>query len=265
MKRLNVAMEATKRAGEVIQRSRGAKLEIEEKDSSRTSIVTAVDLRSQQEVIRTIRRAYPDDVIVGEEGCDGTGSSPSRWYVDPLDGTTNYAHGLPFYCVSIACCDDMGIAVGVVYDPARDEMFTATRGGGAMLNGSPIAVSANEQLRSSVVSTQVQSDDVKVLDLYASRLRAFLGVTRAVRSLGAPALALAYVACGRLDAFFEADMSPWDTLAGTLLVEEAGGLATTFVGSKRPTEQRADILATNGRLHHAITETLALAGRDSRR
>jgi myo-inositol-1(or 4)-monophosphatase len=265
MKRLDVAIEAAKRAGAVIQKNRGAELDIEEKESSRTSIVTAVDLRSQQEIIRTIRRAYPDDVIVGEEGSDGTGSSPSRWYVDPLDGTTNYAHGLPFYCVSIACCDEAGIAVGVVYDPARDDMFTATRGDGAMLNGRPIAVSASEQLRSSVVSTQVQSDDGTVLDLYASRLRAFLGVSRAVRSLGAPALALAYVACGRLDAFFEADMSPWDTLAGTLLVEEAGGLATTFAGSKRPIAQRTDILATNGRLHHEITATLRSNDRALRR
>src|SRR6202044_3969167 len=113
-------------------------------------------------------------------------------------------------------------------------MFTAVRDGGAMLNGSPIAVSANAQLRSRVVSTQVQSDDAVILDRYANRLRDFIGVARAVRSLGAPALALAYVACGRLDAFFEADMSPWDTLAGPLLVEGAGGLVTTFAGGHRP-------------------------------
>ena len=104
-------------------------------------------------------------------------------------------------------------------------------------------------MRSSLLATQVQSDDAEVLDRYTSRLRTFLGVARAVRSLGAPALALAYVACGRLDAFFENDMSPWDTLAGTLLIEEAGGLVTTFGGATRPTNDKADILATNGHLH----------------
>jgi myo-inositol-1(or 4)-monophosphatase len=249
MRRVEVAIEAAKIAGVVIRSNNGAELNIQEKDSSRTSIVTAADLRSQQEVIRTIRRAFPHDLIVGEEGIDGKSTSPSRWYVDPLDGTTNYAHRLPFYCVSIAYCDADGVATGVIYDPIRDEMFTAVRNGGATLNGWPIMVSPNTQLRSSLVSTQVQSDDSKVLDRYTSRLRTFLGMARAVRSLGAPALALAYVACGRLDAFFEADMSPWDTLAGALMVEEAGGLVTTFAGLRRPTDQRVDILATNGRLH----------------
>jgi myo-inositol-1(or 4)-monophosphatase len=249
MKHVEVAVEAAKIAGAAIQSSNGADLNILEKDSSRTSIVTAADLRSQREIIRTIRQAFPHDLIVGEEGSDGNNMSPSRWYVDPLDGTSNYAHGLPFYCVSIVYCDADGIAAGVIYDPVRNEMFTAVRDGGATLNGRPITVSANAQLRSSLVSTQVQSDDAKVLDRHTRRLRTFLGVARAVRSLGAPALALAYVACGRLDAFFEDDMSPWDTLAGALMVEEAGGLVTTFAGQQRPIDERDDILATNGRLH----------------
>jgi myo-inositol-1(or 4)-monophosphatase len=256
MRRVDVAIEAVKLAGAVIQSCNGAELNIQEKDSSRTSIVTAADLRSQQEVIRTIRQAFPHDLIVGEEGRDGKSTSPSRWYVDPVDGTTNYAHRLPFYCVSIAYCDADGVATGVIYDPVRNEMFTAIRDGGATLNGCPMMVSANTQLRSSLVSTQVQSDDALVLDRYTGRLRTFLRVVRAVRSLGAPALALAYVACGRLDAFFEADMSPWDTLAGTLLVEEAGGLVTTFAGVHRPTDHRADILATNGPLHGDILARL---------
>jgi myo-inositol-1(or 4)-monophosphatase len=128
MNRVDVAIEAAKIAGAVILSNNGADLNIQEKDSSRTSIVTAADLLSQQEVIRTIRRTFPDDLIVGEEGSDGSGTSPSRWYVDPLDGTTNYAHRLPFYCVSVAYCDAHGIATGVIYDPVRNEMFTAVRG-----------------------------------------------------------------------------------------------------------------------------------------
>ena len=256
MKRVEVAIEAANIAGAVIRGTNGADLNVQEKGSSRTSIVTAADLRSQQEVMRIIRRAFPHDLIVGEEGSDGASTSTSRWYVDPLDGTTNYAHRLPFYCVSIAYCDAHGVATGVIYDPVRNEMFTAIRDGGATLNGRSIMVSANTQLGSSLVSTQVQSDDAKALDRHTSRLRTFLGVARAVRSLGAPALALAYVACGRLDAFFEDDMSPWDTLAGALLVEEAGGLVTTFAGQTRPIDQRVDILATNGRLHHDMLAQL---------
>jgi myo-inositol-1(or 4)-monophosphatase len=256
MKRLEVAIEAAKLAGAVIVSSNCADLNIQEKDSSRSSIVTVADLRSQQEVMRIIRRAFPHDLIVGEEGIDGTGPSASRWYVDPLDGTTNFAHQLPFYCVSIAYCDADGVAAGVVYDPMRREMFTAVRNGGARLNDSPITVSPNRQLRSSLLATQVQSDDAKALDRYTWRLRKFLGMARAVRSLGAPALALAYVACGRLDSFFEADMSPWDTAAGTLLVEEAGGRVTTFGAATRPIDQKADILASNARLHDDIVAVL---------
>jgi myo-inositol-1(or 4)-monophosphatase len=256
MKRLEVAIEAAKIAGAVIGSSNSTDLSIREKDSSRSSIVTVADLRSQQEVIRTIRRAFPHDLIVGEEGVDGNGPSPSRWYVDPLDGTTNFAHRLPFYCISIAYCDADGVAAAVVYDPTRREMFTAVRNGGARLNDSPITVSPNTQLRSSLLATQIQSDDEKALDRYACRLRRFLGMARAVRSLGAPALALAYVACGRLDAFFEADMSPWDTAAGALLVEEAGGRVTTFSAAARPIDQKADILASNTLLHHDILAIL---------
>ena len=129
MKHVVVAVEAAKIAGAAIQGGNGADLNVLEKDSSRTSIVTAADLRSQREVIRTIRQAFPHDLIVGEEGSDGNNMSPSRWYVDPLDGTSNYAHGLPFYCVSIAYCDADGIATGVIYDPVRNEMFMAIRDG----------------------------------------------------------------------------------------------------------------------------------------
>ena len=141
MNRIEVAIEAAKTAGAVIRSNNGVDLNIQEKGSSRTSIVTAADQLSQREVIRTIRRAFPHDLIVGEEGSDGR--KTSLWYVDPLDGTTNYAHRLPFYCVSIAYCDPHGIATGVIYDPVRNEMFTAVRDCGATLNGRPITVSAS--------------------------------------------------------------------------------------------------------------------------
>jgi myo-inositol-1(or 4)-monophosphatase len=232
-------------------------LRFREKDSSRTSIVTTTDLRSQEAIVRVIRRSCPDDLIIGEEGEDGESHALSRWYVDPLDGTTNYAHRLPFYCTSIAYCDAGGIGIGVVHDPLRNDMFVAVRGGGATRNGERIAVSAHRHLRNSLLSTQVQSDDPAVLDRHAARLRSFLNAARAVRSLGAPALALAYVSCGWLDAFCEDNMSPWDTLAGALLIEEAGGRSTTFGGTPRPFDQRADILATNGHLHEQLIHILS--------
>ena len=206
--------------------------------------------------MRVIRRACPEDLIIGEEGSDGEGQTQSRWYVDPLDGTTNYAHKLPFFCTSIAYCDVVGIGVGVVYDPFREDMFVAVRGGGARCNGERIGVSQHSSLRVSLLATQVQSDDPVVLDHYTTRLHSFLKAVRAVRSLGAPALALAYVSCGWLDAFCEDNMSPWDTLAGTLLVEEAGGRATTFGGYSRPIDDRSDILATNGHLHRDLLDIL---------
>jgi myo-inositol-1(or 4)-monophosphatase len=249
-RRVDVAIEATKAAGAVLRDIRETDLVVREKDSSRTSIVTAVDLRSQREIVRIIRRSCPNDMIIGEEGNDGESQTSSRWYIDPLDGTTNYAHRLPFYCTSIAYCDTGGVGIGVVHDPLRRDLFVSVRGEGATRNGKRLVVSEQRHLRTSVLSTQVQSDDPVVLDRYAARLRSFLSAARAVRSLGA--LALAYVSCGWLDAFCEDDMNPWDTLAGTLLIEEAGGRATTFDGPPRPLDHRADILATNGHLHEQL-------------
>jgi myo-inositol-1(or 4)-monophosphatase len=256
MKRVDIAIKAAKAAGTVLREGHNRDPEIREKEGSRTSIVTSADLKSQEEIVGVIRRACPDDLIIGEEGSDGEGRTQSRWYVDPLDGTTNYAHKLPFCCTSIAYCDAVGVGVGVVYDPFREDMFVAVRGGGARCNGERIVVSQHSNLRMSLLATQVQSDDPVVLDHYTTRLHNFLKAARAVRSLGAPALALAYVSCGWLDAFCEDNMSPWDTLAGTLLVEEAGGRATTFGGYSRPIDDRSDILATNGHLHQDILDIL---------
>ena len=256
MNRIDVAIEAAKVGSAALRDARQSDLKIEEKNSSRTDIVTNADLRSQREIMAVIRRACPKDLIVGEEGSDGDTRSSSRWYVDPLDGTTNYSHGFPFSCISIAYCDSDSIVVGVVCDLHRDDLFVATRGGGATRNGQRLHVSNGSELRSSLLATQVQSDDDAVLDRYAARMRSLLGVARGVRVVGAPALALAYVACGWLDAFCEDNMSPWDTLAGTLLIDEAGGRVSDFSGHERPTDRRTDILATNGHLHLNLIEIL---------
>lgn len=253
---LEIAIEAAKAGGAVLRRGLDRDLETHEKDASRTSIVTWADIRSQEEIVRVIRGAYPDHTVVGEEGTVGQGGGDSVWFVDPLDGTTNNSHGYPFYCVSIAQCDPRGIAHGVVYDPYHEDLFVAVRGGGATHNGRRIAVSSIRDLRASLIATEVQSDVPAMLDRYAERSRRLVEVARAVRAPGAPALALAYVARGWLDAFCEPDLSPWDTLAGALLVQEAGGHVTTFDGSPRSVDRHATILASNGLLHQELLKLL---------
>jgi myo-inositol-1(or 4)-monophosphatase len=253
-----VAIGAVRAGGEVVRAGLGrADLGIVEKDASRTSIVTWADLASQEAIVDVIHSSFPDEPIVGEEGSVGGDPVGAVWYVDPLDGTTNYAHGFPFYCVSVARCDAQGVTVAVVYDPFREDLFVATRGGGAFHNDQPMTVSKIADVRASLLSTQVQADDPAALDRYAPRARQFVAAARAHRAVGAPGLALAYVARGWLDAFCEPDMRPWDTAAGTLLVEEAGGRVTTFDGEPRPLAETADILATNGLLHEQLTELLA--------
>jgi myo-inositol-1(or 4)-monophosphatase len=256
MQRVAVAIEAAKAAGAALRVAHDHDLKVEEKNASRTSIVTSADLQSQDIIFGIIRRAFPDDAIVGEEGNHGDERAAARWYVDPLDGTTNFSHRLPFSCVSIAYCDGGAISLGVVYDPHRDDLFVATRGGGAFRNGERIGVSGDAELRTCLLATQVQSDDTAVLDRYTARMRRFLDLVRGVRVIGAPALALAYVACGWLDAFCEDNMSPWDTLAGSLLIQEAGGAVTDFQNRDRPSDRHTDILASNGRVHDKLISEL---------
>lgn len=254
---LEIAVAAARAGGAVLLESLGRRdLEPVEKDGSRTSIVTWADLRSQEAIVDVIHAAFPGDLVVGEEGIVGRTDGGAVWYVDPLDGTTNYAHGLPFFCVSVARCDAAGVTAAAVYDPFREDLFVATRGGGARHNDQPISVSSVADLRESLLSTQVQSDDSAALDLYARHVRRLVAAARAHRALGAPALALAYVARGWLDAFCEPGMRPWDTLAGTLLIEEAGGRVTTFTGATRPLDGTADILGSNGALHEQLLALL---------
>jgi myo-inositol-1(or 4)-monophosphatase len=261
---LQIAIAAAEAAGEVLRRGSRQELAFHAKDGSRTSLVTSVDLHSQEEIVRVIQKERPGDGIIGEEGTVGDPEAESVWFVDPLDGTTNYMQGLPFYCVSIAHCDARGIAHGVVYDPFHDDLFIAERGLGAKQNGSPLRTSGTALLRDSVLSTQVQSDETATLDQFARRARRFVGAARALRVIGAPALALAYVARGWLDAYCETNMSPWDTLAGTLLVQEAGGRVTTFKGNARPVRPHSSIIASNGTLHNELLKILAVEEHEGR-
>jgi myo-inositol-1(or 4)-monophosphatase len=254
---LQTAITAAKIGGDILKSVRIADLAIEEKEGSHASIVTSADIHSQTAIVKHISEAYPDHAIVGEEGSSRKEKSSNIWFIDPLDGTTNYSHALPLYCVSIAFCDKDGPAVGVIFDPVHNQLFHAVRGGGAFFNGERINVSTTRHLRQALVTTQVQSNSARMLDRFAARARIFAEQTRAVRFLGTPALSLAFVACGYFDAFCEPDINPWDVVAGTLLIEEAGGRVTTFGGEMRPHDSCRSILASNGSLHGELVNLLA--------
>ena len=216
-------------------------------------LVTEADRASEKLIGDRLRAAFPTHGIYGEEGTRSGLDAEFRWYVDPLDGTTNFAHGFPAFCVVLGCerrhaglkpDEDGEMVAGVIYDPLRDEMFSSARGAGAMLNGEPIHVSKAKCLQESLIATgfpshkRHRSPNVHFYQEFTLR-------SHGVRRAGSAALDMAYVACGRLEAFWEFQLNPWDTSAGFLLVEEAGGTVTHFDGGKFTLDSR-EVLATNG-------------------
>jgi myo-inositol-1(or 4)-monophosphatase len=193
--------------------------------------VTEVDRAAEAAIIEAVQKAYPDHTILGEEsGKIETAQSEYRWIIDPLDGTTNFIHGFPQYCVSIGVEHRGALAHGVVYDPVRNELFTASKGRGAFLNDRRIRVSKCVKLQDALVGTGFPFRELRRADLYLRQLRKMMEDSSGVRRAGAAALDLAYVACGRLDAFWELGLSPWDMAAGALLIQEAGGLVGDLQG-----------------------------------
>jgi len=260
-----------------IAREAGARLRefyaqgVETEYKGDVDLVTVAD-RTVEKLIRTrLAEAFPDHGIYGEEGTRDRMEGAFRWYVDPLDGTTNFAHGFPQFCVSMGLehrpadltdgCDGTLVA-GVIYDPLRDEIFTAERGGGARLNGKPIHVSRTAHLGEALLATGFPSrkrhTSPNIHYYHEFTLR-----SHGVRRAGSAALDLAYVACGRLDAFWEFNLNPWDTAAGLLLIEESGGRITDFAGKPYRLDSR-ETLASNGPLHDELLGLFAdlLAGRD---
>jgi myo-inositol-1(or 4)-monophosphatase len=231
-------------------------------------LVTEADRASEKLIVEKLTAAFPEHGVYGEEGTRSAMESEYRWYVDPLDGTTNFAHGFPAFCVilglerraaGLAADADGEIVAGVIYDPLRDEMFSAERGKGAWLNGKRISVSKTKSLQESLTGTGFPSKkrhDSPNIHFYQEVTLRSHGVRRA----GSAGLDLAYVACGRLDGFWEFNLNPWDTSAGVLLVEEAGGVVTHFDGGKFTLDSR-EVLATNGLIQgeivHLFTEMFA--------
>ena len=250
--------EAAARAGGAVLLARqrgGGDLEIAYKDA-RANLVTIADRESQQAVTRVIRDVFPDHAVVGEEGTTGSPDAEHVWYVDPLDGTTNYAHGVPFYCVSVALRSRGRTVAGAVYDPAHDEMFAAELSGGATLDGHALGVSAVTRLDRALVVAQAQSVDEGEIRAYAALVTRLMHVAGGVRSFGSPALTLCAIAAGRLDAYCEYAMDAWDIAAGQLILHEAGGTVTTFDGRPHETAERADVVASNGHIHDELITAL---------
>jgi myo-inositol-1(or 4)-monophosphatase len=252
-----VAEAAARAGGAVLSeflRDRGD-LEIGYKDA-RANLVTAADRESQRAVTETVLTAFPDHAVDGEEGTAGNPDAADVWYVDPLDGTTNFAHGLPFFCVSVALRSRGTTVAGAVYDPLRGEMFVGALGGGATLNGVPIGVSDIARLDRALVVAQAQTVDQGEISAYARLVERLMSVAGGVRSLGSPALTLCSIAAGRLEAYCEYAMDAWDILAGQLILAEAGGMLTLFTGQPHATTGRADVIASNGYIHAELTDAL---------
>jgi len=253
---LQVAVDAARAGAAELTAARGGDLHIDYKDA-RANLVTVADRRSQQAITDVILGAFPSGhAIDGEEGTAGERDAEHTWYVDPLDGTTNYAHGLPFFCVSVALRSRGGTNVGVVYDPVRDELFAADRGGGATLNGAPLRVSPVARLDRALVVAQAQSVDPAEIAAYGRLAERLMSVAGGVRSLGSPALTLCAIAAGRLDAYCEYAMDAWDIAAGQLILQEAGGRLTLFDGRPHQTADRADVVASNGHIHTELISSL---------
>lgn len=221
-------------------------------------LVTEIDVAVERVVRDMIGERFPRHSILAEEFGDD-GETPTRegyrWVLDPIDGTTNYAHRLPIFCASLAVEFNGTPIVAAVFDATRQELFFAERGGGAFLNGRPIRVSATSDLIDGLLCTGFPYNVHQTLEEMVGLFAAFIGRARAVRRLGSAALDLCYVACGRLDAFWEHSLHPWDTAAAVLLVAEAGGTVTRLDGSSYDS-QHGDLVASNGRLHDAMLLTI---------
>jgi len=254
---LDVASAAARDAGAILRDGHRSPKSVHFKGD--IDLVTEYDLASERAIVDRITAMFPEHVILAEEGGPSGPDSPCRWYIDPLDGTTNFVHGFPVFSVSIAYEALTGsgpaIQVGVVFDPIRDEMFTAIAGQGAQLNGRPISVSERTDISQALVATGFPYDIHHNPEPVMSRFKRICLTARGVRRAGSAALDLSYVAAGRLDGFWEERLHPWDTAAGGLLVQEAGGQVTNFsLAPFRP--QSKEILATNGGVHYTMAKII---------
>jgi myo-inositol-1(or 4)-monophosphatase len=252
---IDIAIDAALEAGRFLKMSVGKAKEVERKFGQETNLVTEIDKKAEEMIISRIRKRHQHHGFLGEESGGHNRHSEYRWIIDPLDGTTNFTHGLPIFCVSIGLEFKGEMLLGVVYDPNLDELFTAERGKGAYLNRRPIRVSRNAKLVESLVVTGFPYDIRSNPDEAVGHFRNFIKEAQAVRRLGSAALDLCYVAAGRFDGYWEVSLNPWDMAAGTLIVQEAGGKYTDFRGFPSTIYDKP-VLASNGLIHEQMVEVL---------
>ncbi len=258
---LRAAMLAARNAGNFLRNSLGSVSAQDVIYKGDIDIVTIYDLEAQRLIVNTLSQVFPDHSFLTEEEQDGQALLPSenRWIIDPLDGTTNYAHGFPHYCVSLALEVSGRVEVGVVFAPVLDEMYTAINGEGAALNGKPIHVSGTSRLIDSLIATGFPYNKQKNLQDCLSLLGRLAPCVRSSRVIGAAALDLCYVASGRLDAYLDVELAPWDMAAGTLIIREAGGFVTDITGAPFNLFGQT-VIASNRLLHPILQETLDRSG-----
>jgi len=250
-----IAISAAYEGANILRAKLGNISRIEKKEAA--EIVTEADIESEREIIACIRRKYPEHAILSEESGLEKSASKYTWIVDPLDGTVNFAHRVPVFCISIALAIHNVVVLGIILNPVNGELFSAIKDQGACLNGKPIEVSSTKTVSESLLATGFPYNLQKILKPIMIRYENCVGVAQGVRRIGSAALDLCYVACGRFEAFWEQNLRAWDTAAGALLITEAGGTVTTF--SNRPfTPDKKEILATNGQIHHEMISLLKL-------
>lgn len=249
-----VATDAARAAGQLLRRALPSTRQVSYKGMP-TNLVTEMDARAETLVVDALLSAFPGDGILAEEGSARAGRSGRRWIIDPLDGTTNFAHGVPLFAVGIGLQQADEVVLGVVYEPSRDELYVAERGGGAWLNDARLVVSTTETLDTSLLATGFPYDIRQTTETNLPEYAAFAVRSRGVRRLGSALLDFAYVAAGRLDGFWELRLGPWDVAGGAILVEEAGGLVTDLRGSRFDVEHPT-VVASNGRIHDQMLAVL---------
>ena len=250
-----IAILAAKQGGAILLDYAKKGFQIHKKEQA-INLVTEADLHSEKVIIATIQHAFPEHQILSEEqGLQDIPAHATKWIIDPLDGTTNFAHGFPMYNISIGVEHEGACILGVVYDPTRDELFLGQQGRGATLNDTPIHVSATPKLNEALLVTGFAYDVHTATDNNLKEFSAFTLRARGMRRTGTAAIDLCYIACGRFDGFWELRLNPWDTAAGKVIVEEAGGTVTNYAGEPYSIYGNT-LLATNGLIHQEMVEVL---------
>ena len=250
---MQVAVAAAEKSARILRKRFGNISRIHKKAAQ--EIVTEADTESEKEIIAVIRSHFPEHEILSEEAGFKYGAADFKWIIDPLDGTVNFAHQVPIFCISIALAFQDDMVLGIILDPLKEELFSAIKGRGACLNGQPIHVSAVETISDSLLVTGFAYNVGEIFEPVITRYGNCLRVAQGMRRLGAAALDLCYVACGRFEGFWEQHLKPWDTAAGALIVAEAGGKVTTFANQPYTIDD-LEILASNGHIHGEMLSLL---------